>query len=248
MSRTPARTQRLIATHGNESAFVPADNLESFVASLRAPRVVIIMVQAGSATEAVIDQLSPVLDPGDIIVDAGNTFYRDTQRREEALRERGIHFVGMGVSGGEEGAVLIDSSEREPLPSLPELEARVGDGPEALAALAALARGEHLLQVESERLTPRLFAGLTYGYGDEPLSTTSEERHVYSQLSGRLGVSFPLLGTWTRQKIERMRADLARTESLYRSELARYNNCIALQKAYAVLWIEQRRRPILETH
>lgn len=143
--------------------------------------------------------------------------------------------------------VSIDSSEREPLPSLPELEARVGDGPEALAALAALARGEHLLQVESERLTPRLFAGLTYGYGDEPLSTTSEERHAYSQLSGRLGVSFPLLGTWTRQKIERMRADLARTESLYRSELARYNNRIALQKAYAVLWIEQRRRPILET-
>lgn len=105
-NRTPARTQRLIAAHGDEGAFVPADDLESFVASLRAPRVVIIMVQAGSATEAVIDQLSPVLDPGDIIVDAGNTFYRDTQRREEALRERGIHFVGMGVSGGEEGALL----------------------------------------------------------------------------------------------------------------------------------------------
>lgn len=153
-----------------------------------------------------------------------------------------------GFAGAWDGRdVPIAPAEREPLPSLPELEARVGDGPEALAALAALARGEHLLQVEAERLTPRLFAGLTYGYGDEPLSTTSEERHSYSQLSGRLGVSFPLLGTWTRQKIERMRADLARTESLYRSELARYNNRIALQKAYAVLWIEQRRRPILET-
>lgn len=105
-NRTPARTQHLIAAHGDEGAFVPADDLESFVASLRSPRVVIIMVQAGSATEAVIDQLSPVLEPGDIIVDAGNTFYRDTQRREEALRDRGIHFVGMGVSGGEEGALL----------------------------------------------------------------------------------------------------------------------------------------------
>lgn len=138
-------------------------------------------------------------------------------------------------------------SDRRELPSLEQLEPRIGDGPEALAALAALARDGHILQVEAERLSPRLFAGVTYGYSDEPLSATDDERHAYGKLSGTVGVSFPLLGTWTRQKIERMRADLARTESRYRSELIRYNNLLALRKAYAVLWSEGKRRPILET-
>ena len=105
-NRTPARTRRLMENHADEGDFVPAARPADFVASLRRPRAVIVMVQAGAATEAVIDQLRALLEPGDIIVDAGNTFYRDTQRREAALRESGIHFVGMGVSGGEEGALL----------------------------------------------------------------------------------------------------------------------------------------------
>ncbi|SHE26163.1 NADP-dependent phosphogluconate dehydrogenase [Actinomyces glycerinitolerans] len=105
-NRTPARTERLMDLHGGEGDFVPAVDAAAFVASLRRPRAVIIMVQAGSATEAVIEQLRELLEPGDIIVDAGNTFYEDTERRETSLREQGIHFVGMGVSGGEEGALL----------------------------------------------------------------------------------------------------------------------------------------------
>jgi len=104
-NRTAARTERLMERYGAEGDFVPATRLEDFVASLRRPRVVIIMVQAGAATEAVIDQLRRLLEPGDIIVDAGNTFYKDTQRREAELSGAGIHFVGMGVSGGEEGAL-----------------------------------------------------------------------------------------------------------------------------------------------
>ena len=105
-NRTPARTRRLMENHADEGDFVPATRPADFVACLRRPRAVIVMVQAGAATEAVIDQLRALLEPGDIIVDAGNTFYRDTQRREAALRDSGIHFVGMGVSGGEEGALL----------------------------------------------------------------------------------------------------------------------------------------------
>lgn len=105
-NRTPARTRRLMENHADEGDFAPAARPADFVASLRRPRAVIVMVQAGAATEAVIDQLRALLEPGDIIVDAGNTFYRDTQRREAALRDSGIHFVGMGVSGGEEGALL----------------------------------------------------------------------------------------------------------------------------------------------
>ncbi|BDA65683.1 NADP-dependent phosphogluconate dehydrogenase [Actinomyces capricornis] len=105
-NRTLARTERLMERHGSEGDFVPASELKDFVASLRVPRVAIIMVQAGAGTEAAISQLADLMEPGDIIVDAGNTLYTDTRRREEALRQRGIHFVGMGVSGGEEGALL----------------------------------------------------------------------------------------------------------------------------------------------
>ncbi len=105
-NRTHTRTERLIDRYSHEGDFVPASELADFVASLRRPRVAIIMVQAGAGTEAVIEQLRALLEPGDIIVDAGNTFYKDTQRREASLREQGIHFVGMGVSGGEEGALL----------------------------------------------------------------------------------------------------------------------------------------------
>lgn len=143
--------------------------------------------------------------------------------------------------------VSSPSVNRDVLLSLPELEHLVGNGPEALASLAALARDNRLVQAEADRLSPRLFAGLVYGYNDEPVTETSSERYSYSKLSGTVGVSFPLLGTWTRQKIDRIRADISRSESQYRSELVRRNNVIALRKAYSVLWSEQRRRPILNT-
>jgi 6-phosphogluconate dehydrogenase len=105
-NRSPERTRSLIAEHGDEGRFVPSESLSDFVASLERPRAVIVMVQAGAATDAVIDELVPLLEGGDIVVDCGNAHYADTRRREEALRERGLHFVGTGVSGGEEGALL----------------------------------------------------------------------------------------------------------------------------------------------
>jgi 6-phosphogluconate dehydrogenase len=105
-NRSVERTRSLIAEHGDEGAFVPSESIEDFVASLERPRAVIIMVKAGGPTDAVIDELVPLLEPGDIIVDCGNAHYADTRRREEALRAHGLHFVGTGVSGGEEGALL----------------------------------------------------------------------------------------------------------------------------------------------
>ena len=80
--------------------------MTEFVASLTKPRAVIVMVQAGAPTDAVIEELAPLLDEDDIIIDCGNAHYMDTRRREESLRDKGIHFVGCGVSGGEEGALL----------------------------------------------------------------------------------------------------------------------------------------------
>src|SRR6202012_5994176 len=105
-NRTYARTQSLVEQHGDEGTFVASESLPDFVASLTKPRAVIIMVQAGAATDAVIDELAPLMDEGDIIVDSGNPHYADTRRRESTLSEQGIHFVGCGVSGGEEGALL----------------------------------------------------------------------------------------------------------------------------------------------
>jgi 6-phosphogluconate dehydrogenase len=104
-NRSYAKTEKLVADHGDDGVFVPSESVEDFVASLSKPRVAVIMVKAGAGTDAVIDQLAEHMEPGDIIVDAGNAHFPDTIRRENALRERGLHFVGSGVSGGEEGAL-----------------------------------------------------------------------------------------------------------------------------------------------
>ncbi|MGH3119944.1 MAG: NADP-dependent phosphogluconate dehydrogenase [Streptosporangiaceae bacterium] len=105
-NRSPERTRSLVKEHGDEGAFVPAESMKEFVASLGRPRAIIIMVKAGQATDAVIDELVPLLDGGDIVIDCGNAQFMGTRRREAALRTRGLHFVGCGVSGGEEGALL----------------------------------------------------------------------------------------------------------------------------------------------
>ena len=104
-NRSYARTESLVADHGDDGDFVPAESLADFVAALARPRKVIVMVKAGGPTDAVIDELVPLLDEGDIVIDAGNAHFPDTRRREAALAAKGLHFVGTGVSGGEEGAL-----------------------------------------------------------------------------------------------------------------------------------------------
>lgn len=86
--------------------FHPAKTAEEFVASIQKPRAIIIMITAGKPIDLTIERFLPLLDEGDILIDGGNSWYEDTQRREKALQQKGIHFVGMGVSGGSEGARL----------------------------------------------------------------------------------------------------------------------------------------------
>ncbi|WP_129666961.1 NADP-dependent phosphogluconate dehydrogenase [Phytoactinopolyspora endophytica] len=105
-NRSAERTDELMDEFGHEGDFVPATSLEDLVQSLQRPRRVVIMVPAGGPTDGVIDEISPMLETGDIVIDGGNAHYQDTRRREADLREKGLHFVGMGVSGGEEGALL----------------------------------------------------------------------------------------------------------------------------------------------
>ncbi|GHH67666.1 6-phosphogluconate dehydrogenase, decarboxylating [Kitasatospora indigofera] len=104
-NRTAARTTALVEEFGHEGEFRPARTPEEFVTSLERPRRIVIMVKAGGPTDAVIDELVPLLDAGDVVVDGGNAHFLDTRRREQALRAHGLHFVGSGISGGEQGAL-----------------------------------------------------------------------------------------------------------------------------------------------
>ena len=104
-NRTSAVTEKFAGGRAKGKRIHPAKTLEDFVASLARPRKAMIMVKAGAPVDAVIDQLVPLLEKGDIIIDGGNSLWTDTQRREKALKELGIHYVGTGVSGGEEGAL-----------------------------------------------------------------------------------------------------------------------------------------------
>ena len=98
-------TDRFISGRGAEKNFYGAHSYEDLVASLESPRKVFLMVTAGKAVDEVISQLTPLLSPGDIIIDGGNSHFPDTTRRAEALKEKGLLYVGCGVSGGEEGAL-----------------------------------------------------------------------------------------------------------------------------------------------
>src|SRR5271165_3338476 len=104
-NRTHDRTDGLMAEHGGEGRFRPAKTVADFVASLARPRAIIIMVKAGKPVDDVIDELMDQLEPGDIIIDGGNSLFTDTIRRFKVCEAKKIRFVGMGVSGGEVGAL-----------------------------------------------------------------------------------------------------------------------------------------------
>ncbi|WP_440896440.1 NADP-dependent phosphogluconate dehydrogenase [Amphibacillus sp. Q70] len=104
-NRTYKKTEDFIENEAKGKNFLGAKTIEEFVDSLEKPRKIMLMVKAGGATDATIESLKPLLDDGDILIDGGNTFYQDTMRRNKELDQSGIHFIGTGVSGGEEGAL-----------------------------------------------------------------------------------------------------------------------------------------------
>ena len=104
-NRTTSKTDEFVAANPETpGGLIGTATLEEFVQSIKRPRKVIILVQAGGPTDAVIDGLTELLDPEDIIIDGGNALWTDTIRREKMLNEKGFRFIGSGVSGGEEGA------------------------------------------------------------------------------------------------------------------------------------------------
>jgi 6-phosphogluconate dehydrogenase len=116
-NRTTAVTDKFAAGRGKNKNIQPTRTMEELVRALKRPRKAMIMVKAGAPVDAVIDQLAPLLEKGDVIIDGGNSLFTDTQRRGKDLEQSGIHFVGCGVSGGEEGALkgpsLMPGGSRE---------------------------------------------------------------------------------------------------------------------------------------
>ena len=116
-NRTTARTQEFAEGLAAGKRIKPCYTLEELVGALERPRRIMLMVKAGSAVNETIAQLKPLVEPGDLIIDGGNSFYKDTERRSRELTEAGIHYIGTGVSGGEMGALwgpaIMPGGQRE---------------------------------------------------------------------------------------------------------------------------------------
>ncbi len=136
-NRTKEKTDAFMANRAVGKQVKATYSLEEFVESLEQPRRILIMVKAGKPVDAVIDQLKPLLDPGDMIIDGGNSLYEDTDRRVAELESTGLRYIGMGVSGGEEGALngpsLMPGGTKEAYDEIEaivtKIAAQVDDGP-----------------------------------------------------------------------------------------------------------------------
>ncbi|MCG9886753.1 MAG: NADP-dependent phosphogluconate dehydrogenase [Cyanobacteria bacterium] len=136
-NRSREKTDAFMANRAGDKDVVPTYSLEEFVKTLERPRQILVMVKAGGPVDGVIEQLKPLLDPGDTIIDGGNSLFSDTERRTADLEATGLTYIGMGVSGGEEGALngpslmpggtkaAYDSIE----PIVKKIAAQVDDGP-----------------------------------------------------------------------------------------------------------------------
>ncbi|MEM7772318.1 MAG: NADP-dependent phosphogluconate dehydrogenase [Cyanobacteria bacterium P01_E01_bin.6] len=136
-NRSREKTDAFMANRAQGKNVTPTFSLEEFVTSLERPRKILIMVKAGKPVDMVIDQLKPLLDDGDMIIDGGNSLYEDTERRVKDLESTNLRFIGMGVSGGEEGALngpsLMPGGTKEAYeaiePIVTKIAAQVDDGP-----------------------------------------------------------------------------------------------------------------------
>jgi 6-phosphogluconate dehydrogenase len=136
-NRTPDKTKTFMAERAPGKDVEPTYSVEEFVQSLERPRKILIMVKAGAPVDAVMNQLKPLLEDGDMIIDGGNSLYTDTERRVKEMESTGLRFIGMGVSGGEEGALNgpslmpggTEAAYKEIEPIVTKIAAQVDDGP-----------------------------------------------------------------------------------------------------------------------
>jgi 6-phosphogluconate dehydrogenase len=179
-NRSREKTDEVITEYGDKK-LVATYTLQEFVDSLEKPRRILLMVKAGAATDDTIAQLRPLLDKGDILIDGGNTNFHDTIRRNKELAAAGLHFIGTGVSGGEEGALhgpsIMPGGPRDAYdlvePILTEIAARAKDGKPCVAYMGTDGAGHYVKMVHN---------GIEYG--DMQLIAES-----YAMLKHVLGLS-----------------------------------------------------------
>ncbi|ETA74840.1 6-phosphogluconate dehydrogenase [Ligilactobacillus equi DSM 15833 = JCM 10991] len=179
-NRTAAKTEQVMQDHADKK-LVPSYTLEDFVNSLEKPRRILLMVKAGAPTDAFIEKLVPLLDQGDVLIDGGNTYFEDTIRRNKALDNSGINFIGMGVSGGELGALqgpsLMPGGQKDAYdlvaPILEQISAKAEDGKPCVTYIGPNGAGHYVKMVHN---------GIEYG--DMELISES-----YNLLRNVLGLS-----------------------------------------------------------
>ena len=192
-NRTASVTQEFASSLGPNQRVTPLYSLGEFADSLKRPRVVMLMVMAGAPVDAVIGQVEPFLEPGDIIIDGGNSNFMDTERRGKALLQKGLNFFGVGISGGEFGArygpSLMPGGPRDAYPVIrPILEAvaaRADDGSPCVAYLGPGAVGHFVKMVHNGieygvmQLISETYALLKelLGYSNDQLADTYQEWH-----------------------------------------------------------------------
>ncbi|WP_127848716.1 NADP-dependent phosphogluconate dehydrogenase [Lacticaseibacillus hulanensis] len=155
-NRTGSKTETVVKEHADKK-LVPSYKIEDFVNSLEKPRRIIMMVKAGAGTDAVIAQLLPLLDKGDVLIDGGNTFFEDTMRRNAELDKSGINFIGMGVSGGELGALegpsMMPGGQKEAYdlvaPILKQMAAKAEDGEPCVTYIGPNGAGHYVKMVHN---------------------------------------------------------------------------------------------------
>ena len=186
-NRSPQKMHDFINEEGEGKAILGVETLSDLMASLEKPRRVILMVQAGASVDEVIDQIKPLMDPGDILIDCGNTYFTDTERRSKALEAEGFHFIGSGVSGGEEGAkwgpAIMPGGNRAAWESLSEIfyaiAAKAEDGQPCVEYMGPGGAGHYVKMVHN---------GIEYG----DMQLISE---AYDLLSRGLGLGAEELHT-----------------------------------------------------
>ena len=155
-NRTGSKTEKVVADHPDKN-LVPSYTIEDFVNSLETPRRIILMVKAGAPTDATIKSLLPHLDKGDVLIDGGNTFFQETMRRNEELDNSGINFIGMGVAGGEKGALegpsLMPGGQKEAYdlvePILKKIAAKAEDGEACVTYVGPNGAGHYVKMVHN---------------------------------------------------------------------------------------------------
>jgi 6-phosphogluconate dehydrogenase len=156
-NRTSERTKAFVEGRGAGKRLVATYTIPEFVAALERPRRIMIMVQAGSPVDEVIGQLKPHLEPGDVVIDGGNSFFLDTERRSKDLAALGLHYIGSGVSGGEEGALhgpsLMPGGPQEGYdriePVFRAIAARAPDGDPCVAYIGPRGAGHYVKMVHN---------------------------------------------------------------------------------------------------